>query len=103
MFNQNNLSAFGSAAPSTANPMKDFEVVSPPDDSISCLAFSPAAIPQNFLIAGSWDNSLRCWEVEQTGKTVPKSMQTCSEPPLDCCWSDDGSKVSTKQLLVFNY
>lgn len=94
MFNQNNLSAFGANTPSTANPMKDFEVVSPPDDSISCLVFSPAAIPQNFLIAGSWDNSVRCWEVEQTGKTVPKSMQTLSEPPLDCCWSDDGSKVS---------
>lgn len=57
MFNQSGLTnAFGaSATPSTANPMKDFEVSSPPDDSISALAFSPATIPQNFLIAGSWD------------------------------------------------
>ncbi|XP_018334109.2 mRNA export factor isoform X2 [Agrilus planipennis] len=73
--------------------MKDFEVTSPPDDSISSLAFSPATIHQNFLIAGSWDNNVRCWEVEQTGKTVAKAMQTCGGPVLDVCWSDDGSKV----------
>ncbi|XP_017772005.1 PREDICTED: mRNA export factor [Nicrophorus vespilloides] len=91
MFNQ---SPFGqTAAQSVPNPMKDYEVTSPPDDSISCLSFSPATIPQNFLIAGSWDNHVRCWEVEQTGRTIPKSMQTCGGPVLDVCWSDDGTKV----------
>jgi hypothetical protein len=38
--------------------MKDFEVTSPPDDSISSLAFSPTTVQQNFLIAGSWDNNV---------------------------------------------
>lgn len=75
------------------NPMRDYEVTSPPDDSISCLSFSPATLPQNFLIAGSWDNNVRCWEVEQSGKTIPKSMQTMQGPILDVCWSDDGTKV----------
>nr|QBH73980.1 mitotic checkpoint protein and poly(a)+ RNA export protein [Brunneria borealis] len=97
MFNQSTLgasSSFGATTtPSSANPMKDFEVTSPPDDSVSSLAFSPASIPQNFLIAGSWDNNVRCWEVEQTGKTIPKSMQTMQGPVLDVCWSDDGTKV----------
>lgn len=79
--------------PSNVNPMKDFEVTQPPDDSTSCLAFSPSTVPQNFLIAGSWDKSVRCWEIEQSGKSVPKSMQSCSEPVLDVCWSDDGTKV----------
>lgn len=46
------------AAPT--NPNKDFEVTQPPDDTISAMAFSPAAMQQNFLIAGSWDNSVRC-------------------------------------------
>lgn len=46
------------STPSTANPMKDVEVTSPPDDSISALAFSPATLPQNFLVAGSWDNNV---------------------------------------------
>lgn len=57
MFNQSTLGgAFSTGTtPSTANPMKDFEVTSPPDDSVSSLAFSPATLPQNFLIAGSWD------------------------------------------------
>lgn len=49
-------SNFGATpTPSSANPMKDFEVTSPPDDSVSALAFSPGTLPQNFLIAGSWD------------------------------------------------
>jgi len=81
------------STPTTSNPMKDFEVVSPPDDAVSCLAFSPATIPQNFLIAGSWDNNVRCWEVDQTGKTMPKSQQTIQGPVLDVAWSDDGSRV----------
>lgn len=49
---------FGATTAATTNPMKDFEVASPPDDSISSLAFSPACLPQNFLIAGSWDNQV---------------------------------------------
>lgn len=75
---------------SKTNPMSDFEVTSPPDDSISSLAFSPSSIPNNFLVAGSWDCNVRCWEVEQTGKTIPKSMQSMSGPILDVCWSDVG-------------
>lgn len=45
------------AAPT--NPNKDFEVTQPPDDTISAMAFSPATMQQNFLVAGSWDNSVR--------------------------------------------
>ncbi|KAJ8972374.1 hypothetical protein NQ314_000198 [Rhamnusium bicolor] len=94
MFNQSALGGFGATAtPSTANPMKDFEVAQPPDDSVSSLAFSPATLPQNFLIAGSWDNNVSCWEIEQNGSSVPKSMQSCGGPVLDVAWSDDGTKV----------
>jgi len=93
MFNQSALGGFGAATTTNSNPMKDYEVAQPPDDSISSLAFSPAAIPQNFLIAGSWDNSVRCWEIEQTGTSIPKSMQSCGAPVLDVAWSDDGTKV----------
>lgn len=92
---------------------RDVEVMSPPDDSVSCLQFSPPSMQQIFLIAGSWDNNVciqdiileshvrcferflnwflqvRCWEVERgTGKTVPKSMQSMTGPVLDVCWSD---------------
>uniref|UniRef100_A0A1B0AIA7 Uncharacterized protein n=1 Tax=Glossina pallidipes TaxID=7398 RepID=A0A1B0AIA7_GLOPL len=89
MFGQSSLGS------TSTNPMHDFEVVTPPKDSVSALEFSPATVQQNFLIAGSWDSSVRCWEVEQTGKTVPKSMKTMGGPVLDVCWSDDGTKVFT--------
>ncbi|XP_077284411.1 ribonucleic acid export 1 [Arctopsyche grandis] len=96
MFSQNTLgnSAFASTAQKgTTNPNKDYEVTAPPEDSISALAFSPPSIPQNFLIAGSWDSQVRCWDVEMSGKTNPKSMQTMGGPVLDVCWHDDGTKV----------
>ncbi|OXB79263.1 UNVERIFIED_CONTAM: hypothetical protein H355_013184, partial [Colinus virginianus] len=73
----------------------DIEVTSPPDDSISCLAFSPPTLPGNFLIAGSWANDVRCWEVQDNGQTIPKAQQMHTGPVLDGCWSDDGSKVFT--------
>ena len=40
---------------SQPNPMKDVEVSSPPDDSVSALKFSPSA---NFLIGSSWANDV---------------------------------------------
>ena len=59
------------------NPMKDVEVTNPPDDSISCLRFSPPSVTNtSFLIAGSWDNNVRCWEIQGNGQSVPKSMQS---------------------------
>uniref|UniRef100_A0A1B0GDN8 Uncharacterized protein n=1 Tax=Glossina morsitans morsitans TaxID=37546 RepID=A0A1B0GDN8_GLOMM len=99
MFGQSSLGS------TSANRMNDFEVVAPPEDSVSALEFSPATVQQNFLIAGSWDSSVRCWEVEQTGKTVPKSMKTMSGPVLDVCWSDDDTKVfiaSEKQVKIWD-
>lgn len=77
------------------NAMKDYEVTSPPDDSVSSLAFSPGVLPSTFLIAGSWDNNVRCWEVQQNGQTIPKAQQTHTGPVLDVAWSDDGTKVFT--------
>jgi len=86
-------SSFSSAATAPTNPNKDYEVANPADDSISALAFSPASIQQNFLVSGSWDNSMRCWEIDNTGKSIPKAQQTMGGPILDVCWHDDGSKV----------
>ncbi|XP_023943656.1 protein Rae1 [Bicyclus anynana] len=75
------------------NPNKDVEVVSPPDDTVAALEFSPASVPQTFLVAGSWDSKVRCWEVEASGKTVPKAEQSMDGPVLDVAWHDDGTKV----------
>ncbi|CAJ0968850.1 unnamed protein product, partial [Ranitomeya imitator] len=86
---------FGTTTTDNHNPMKDIEVTSPPDDSIACLSFSPPTLPGNFLIAGSWANDVRCWEVQDNGQTIPKAQQMHTGPVLDVCWSDDGSKVFT--------
>lgn len=86
--------AFGSAvAPTASNANKDYEIQNPSDDSISGLAFSPASVQTNFLVSGSWDNNVRCWEIDNSGKAIPKAQQTMQGPILDVCWHDDGSKV----------
>ncbi|XP_066903495.1 protein Rae1-like isoform X2 [Halyomorpha halys] len=80
-------------SPASSNCMKDFDVALPPEDTVSSLAFSPPTMNQTLLVAGSWDNNVRCWEVEASGKTIPKSIQTMQGPVLDVCWIDDGSKI----------
>ncbi|CAF0753049.1 unnamed protein product [Didymodactylos carnosus] len=85
---------FGTSTPTTVQ-QKDFELAYPPEDSISCMKFSPSTIPQTYLIASSWANDIRCWELQQNGQSVPKAMQKHDAPILSCCWSDDGSKVFT--------
>uniref|UniRef100_A0A8C8YDY2 Rae1 protein homolog n=1 Tax=Prolemur simus TaxID=1328070 RepID=A0A8C8YDY2_PROSS len=94
-FGTGGTSMFGSTTTDNHNPMKDIEVTSSPDDSIGCLSFSPPTLPGNFLIAGSWANDVRCWEVQDNGQTIPKAQQMHTGPVLDVCWSDDGSKVFT--------
>jgi len=85
--------SFGSTAASTsAASSKDIEVTQPPGDTISCLRFSPKA---DFLVSTSWDNVVRCWEVQSNGTTVPKAEQNNGKPVLGCCWHADGSKVFT--------
>lgn len=76
--------------------MKSVEVVSPPEDSVSSMSFSPPSLQQTYLIAGSWDSKVTCWEIQATGttwQTVPKVQTSHPAPVLDVCWSDDGSKV----------
>lgn len=94
-------SAFGAAQTASVNPMKDIEVASPPEDSVTAMEFSPATIPQNFLIAGSWDSSVRCWEVESSGKTVPKQMKTMGGPVLDVCWADVSCSLSPRYYFYW--
>lgn len=72
------------------NPNKDVEVQQPPADGISSLNFSPTA---NLLIATSWDNNVRCWEIQGNGSSVPKAATQHDQPVLCSDWSPDGSAV----------
>ena len=92
---------FGSSAAATGagthNPNKDTEINQPPTDSISSLCFSPK---QNMLVATSWDNQVRCWEIApqaQGGQMVPMSQPKAavshSDPVLCSAWHNDGGMV----------
>ncbi|GAU23546.1 hypothetical protein TSUD_40240 [Trifolium subterraneum] len=86
------MSGFGASNTNT-NPNKSHEVTQPPSDSVSSLAFSPKA---NFLIATSWDNQVRCWEVSKNGtslNTTPKASISHDHPVLCSAWKDDGTTV----------
>ncbi|RVW15729.1 Protein RAE1 [Vitis vinifera] len=78
---------------SNPNPNKSIEVAQPPSDSVSSLSFSPKA---NILVATSWDNQVRCWEIMRNGPTVgsvPKASISHDQPVLCSAWKDDGTTV----------
>ena len=82
------------------NPNKDLEVTQPPSDGISSLAFSPVA---NHLVATSWDNQVRCWEISPSGQSVAKAATSHDQPVLCSAWSADGTTVFTGALRACSY
>ncbi|EDV56768.1 mRNA export factor [Drosophila erecta] len=71
---------------------QDYELPEPPGDSISALEFVPRSSSWNAICAGSWDNTVRIWEV-QADRAVPKVMKFLEGTPLDIAWNDSGNKV----------
>ncbi|XP_039158990.1 protein RAE1 [Eucalyptus grandis] len=87
------MAAFGAARAGNHNPNKSSEVIQPPSDSVSSLSFSPRA---NHLVATSWDNQVRCWELTKNGASVtsvPKASISHDQPVLCSAWKDDGTTV----------
>ncbi|KAL2073727.1 hypothetical protein VTL71DRAFT_11053 [Oculimacula yallundae] len=87
---------FGSAATTTtaANTVGDLShdvaLGSPPEDSVSDLAFSPQSM---HLAVASWDKKVRIYEINSTGGSSGKAFFDCEGPVLSCDWSPDGTKV----------
>jgi len=71
------------------NPNNHLELEPKADDTIQTLSWSPKA---NFLVAGSWDSKLRCWEITDSG-CAPKLLVDYGSPVLTSCWHDDGANV----------
>ncbi|CAN1190765.1 Protein RAE1 [Linum perenne] len=87
------MATFGAASAGNTNPNKSFEVIQPPTDSVSSLCFSPKA---NYLVATSWDNQVRCWEITRNASTAtsaPKASMSHDHPVLCSAWKDDGTTV----------
>jgi mRNA export factor len=64
---------FGSAASTTSNTLgelkNDVELGSPPEDTISDLAFNPNPTdPKDFLAVASWDKKVRVYEILSNGQ-----------------------------------
>lgn len=69
-------------------------VPQPPDDTVSRLRFSPPPTSDTYLVAASWNGSIRCWKVDtHTPAAAAVSMAEQAAPILDCCWAADGSAV----------
>ncbi|XP_072952714.1 protein RAE1-like isoform X1 [Typha angustifolia] len=83
-----NLSSLNTGA-ANVNPNKSFEVLPSPSDSVSSLSFSPKG---NYLVATSWDNQVRCWEI-LNGSSQPKASISHDQPVLCSTWKDDGTNV----------
>jgi mRNA export factor len=81
---------FGSATTSTTSQQtagdisKDVAVESPPTDSISEINFSPKG---DFLAVSSWDNKVRIYQIDGSGRSEGKALFDFQGPALSCAWS----------------
>lgn len=86
------MSLFGNVGATTATTQpnttgdisKDVALNSPPEDSVSDLAFSPVS---NHLAVASWDKKVRIYEINDQGQSEGKAFFEHEAPVLNCCWS----------------
>jgi mRNA export factor len=71
------------------NQDKDILFQNPPSDSISCLAINGTATTQsNIVVAGSWDNTLSCYEISYDNNGASGAVKQCEikhDAPVLCC------------------
>ena len=77
-------STSSTSTPTTGDLSKDVPVSNPPEDSVSEIAFSPAA---EYLSASSWDGKVRIYEIDGSGNSQGKAMISHEGPVLSTCWS----------------
>ncbi|TRM64431.1 WD40-repeat-containing domain protein [Schizophyllum amplum] len=82
--------SFFSTPASSSSAEKDVEMPDPPSDSISSISFSPQA---DYLAVGSWDNSVRIYEVGAGGQSQGKALYQHQGPVMGVCWNKEGNKV----------
>ncbi|KAI5798964.1 WD40-repeat-containing domain protein [Geopyxis carbonaria] len=89
-------SAASSAATNNANTQGDLSgdiaLTTPPEDSISDLAFSSQS---EHLAVSSWDKKVRIYEISADGSSVGKAMYEHEAPVFSVVWSKDGSKLAS--------
>lgn len=68
----------------TGDISKDVALVSPPEDSIADLSFSPTG---DFLAVASWDKKMRIYQVTDQGTSEGKAAVDFDGPVMGCAWS----------------
>eukprot|EP00045_Choanoeca_perplexa_P004539 m.38990 g.38990 ORF g.38990 m.38990 type:complete len:336 (+) comp12627_c0_seq1:106-1113(+) len=68
----------------------DIAVNPGPSDTPQCLAWSPVA---NTLAVGSWDSTIKAYEISPTGQTQPRQEFKLGGPVLGTTFVADGSKL----------
>eukprot|EP00730_Choanoeca_flexa_P013687 TRINITY_DN5591_c0_g1_i3.p1 TRINITY_DN5591_c0_g1~~TRINITY_DN5591_c0_g1_i3.p1 ORF type:complete len:335 (+),score=70.12 TRINITY_DN5591_c0_g1_i3:72-1076(+) len=68
----------------------DVQVAPGPTDTPQCLSWSPVA---NHLAVGSWDSTVKAYEISATGQTQPRQEFKLGGPVLDTAFIGDGSKI----------
>eukprot|EP00055_Hartaetosiga_balthica_P018229 m.130894 g.130894 ORF g.130894 m.130894 type:complete len:330 (-) comp9473_c2_seq2:2392-3381(-) len=66
---------------------KDKQISNPPSDTVQCLEFAPDCFD---LLAGSWDSTVRIWQVDEDTNSGEKAQQAVPAPVLDVCYRLDG-------------
>lgn len=74
----------------------DMTLASPPEDSISSLAWSPV---ENYLAVGSWDNRVRIYDITKVRTGLGAAVIDFQGPVLSCHWSG----VSMLFLINFQH
>lgn len=97
LFGGGSAAASSSATNTVGDLNKDVALSSPPEDTISDLAFSPSTSQQNdFLAVSSWDKKVRIYEITQTGQSEGRHAYSHDAPVLNC----DFSKVSCEERAL---
>lgn len=78
------------AAQPTLTDVPDVDLVSPPPECISSLAFSPVA---DHLAVGSWGPDVRIYDIGLQGQSQGRALAPHPGTVLDLCWTKDGTKV----------
>ena len=74
---------------------QEVELVAPPTDGITAVAFCPSASSASLLLSSSWDSTLRLHDAE---KNFLLTAIPHSAPVLDTCWSASASLAFSATL-----